>query len=135
MQVKISCPWLVSRPPKFGCFFLGKFTAEQVLKSYSDRKNSLKPPVFFYFQQASTWSGRIKRVESFDQMDFGLTGIQKCKTFYQKFIRRSFNLLSIIFPGLALQEIYPPHQKKEKFSFLAISVDCFLILPSKLMAH
>ena len=53
-------------------------------------------------------------------MDFGLTGIQKCKTFYQKFIRRSFNLLSIIFPGLALQEIYPPPpQKKRKIQFFS----------------
>ena len=30
---------------KTGCFF-GKFTAEQVLKSFSGRNNSLKPPFF-----------------------------------------------------------------------------------------
>ena len=34
--------------------FVGKFTVEQVLKSFSGRNNSLKPPVF----------GRINRVES-----------------------------------------------------------------------
>ena len=31
---------------KVWVFFLGKFTAEQVLKSLSGRNNSLKPPVF-----------------------------------------------------------------------------------------
>ena len=44
IQVPISCLWLVSRPPKSGCFF-GKFTVEQVLKSFSGR-NNFKPPVF-----------------------------------------------------------------------------------------
>ena len=33
------------RPPKSECFF-GKFTAEQVFKSFSGRNNSLQPPVF-----------------------------------------------------------------------------------------
>ena len=41
----ISCLQLVSRPPQSGCFF-GKFTAEQVLKSFSGRNNSLMPLVF-----------------------------------------------------------------------------------------
>ena len=45
IQVRISCLWLVSRPPKSGCFF-GKLTVEQVLKSFSGRNNPLKPPVF-----------------------------------------------------------------------------------------
>ena len=44
-QVKIFCLWLVSKSPKSGCF-LGKFTVEQVLKSFSGRNYSLKPPVF-----------------------------------------------------------------------------------------
>ena len=29
-------------------FFFGKLTAQQVLKSFSDRKNFLKPPVFWF---------------------------------------------------------------------------------------
>ena len=37
--------WLISRPPKPGCFFI-KFTVEKVLKSFSGRNNSLEPPVF-----------------------------------------------------------------------------------------
>ena len=45
IHVKISCLWLVSRPPNSRCFF-GKFTLEQVLKSFSGRNNSLKPSVF-----------------------------------------------------------------------------------------
>ena len=44
-QVSISCLWLVSRPPKSGCFF-GKFTVEQVLKSFLGRNNSQKPLAF-----------------------------------------------------------------------------------------
>ena len=36
---------MVSRPPKSECFD-GKFTEEQVLKSFSGRNNSLKPLVF-----------------------------------------------------------------------------------------
>ena len=42
ITVQISCLLLLYRPPKSGCFF-GKFTAEQVLKSFSGRNNSLKP--------------------------------------------------------------------------------------------
>ena len=30
-------------------------------------------------RSASIWYGRIKRVEIFDQMGFGVIGIQKCK--------------------------------------------------------
>ena len=45
IQVRISCLWLVSRPPKSGCFF-GKFTVKQTLKSFPGRKKSLKCPVF-----------------------------------------------------------------------------------------
>ena len=44
------------------CF--GKFTAEQVLKWFSGINNSIKPA--FEFCESSIWSGRIKRVESFD---------------------------------------------------------------------
>ena len=35
---------LVSRPPKSGCVF-GKFTAEQILKSFCGRNNFLKSPL------------------------------------------------------------------------------------------
>ena len=36
------------RPPKSGCFF-EEFTVEQVLKSFPGRTNSLKSPVFGFF--------------------------------------------------------------------------------------
>ena len=42
------CLWLVSSPPKSGCFF-EKFTVEQVLKSFSCRISSQKPPVFGFY--------------------------------------------------------------------------------------
>ena len=45
VQVWTLCRWLVVRSPKSGCCF-GKFTVEQVLKSFSGRNNSLKPPDF-----------------------------------------------------------------------------------------
>ena len=41
-QVWISYLWLVSRCPKPGSFF-GKFTVQQVLKSFDSRNNSLEP--------------------------------------------------------------------------------------------
>ena len=45
LKSKFSCLWLVSRPPKSGCFF-GNFTEEHVLESFSGRNNSLEQPVF-----------------------------------------------------------------------------------------
>ena len=52
IQVWISCLQLVSRPPKYGCFF-EKFTVEQILKSFSGRNNSLKPLVFEFSDSLS----------------------------------------------------------------------------------
>ena len=75
----ISCLWLVSRPPKCKCF-LGKFTVDEVLKLFSGRNNSLKLPVFGFCDRR-----RIKRVESFDKMGFGVIDIQQCQIFLLKF--------------------------------------------------
>ena len=48
IQVWTLCLWLVSRPPKSGWFF-EKFTVEQVLKSFSCRISSQKPPAFGFY--------------------------------------------------------------------------------------
>ena len=62
---KISCLWLVSRFPQFGCVF-GKSFVELIYKSFSGNNSSLELPDFCIFRQFSIWSGRIKRVERFD---------------------------------------------------------------------
>ena len=52
IQVLTLCLWLVSRPLKSGCFF-GKFTVEQVLKSFSGRNSFLKSSVFGFYNTLS----------------------------------------------------------------------------------
>ena len=66
-----------SRLLKSGCF-IGKLTVEQVLKSFSGRNNSLKPPVFG-FCNSLPYDPEIARAESLDLFGFVLIGIQKCK--------------------------------------------------------
>ena len=61
IQVWISCLQLVSRPPKYGCFF-EKFTVEQILKSFSGRNNSLKPPVF-EFSDSLSYGLQVKNLD------------------------------------------------------------------------
>ena len=43
---QISCLWLVSRPPKSGCFLVIYFV-ELFWKSFSCRNSSLEPPVYW----------------------------------------------------------------------------------------
>ena len=59
----------------------------------------------------------------------------KMQNFLPKIYQKEFQPVKYYLSRISTSRNIPPHQKKEKFSFLAISVDCFLILPSKLMAH
>ena len=72
-----------SRLLKSGCF-IGKLTVEQVLKSFSGRNNSLKPPVFG-FCNSLPYDPEIARAESLDLIGFVFIGIQKCKKILPRF--------------------------------------------------
>ena len=54
------------------------------MKSFLGGNNSLEGR-FWIFLSFSIWSGRIKRVDSFDYLGFGLVGIQKGKKFLPTF--------------------------------------------------
>ena len=72
-----------SRLLKSGCF-IGKLTVEQVLKSFSGRNNSLKPPVFG-FCNSLPYDPEIARLESLDLFGFVFIGIQKYKKILPSF--------------------------------------------------
>ena len=77
-QVWISCLWLVSRPPKSGCF-LRNFTAEKVLKSFSGRNNALEPPVFGFANRLPYGLEEPRELRIF--LSTWLVGDQKCWKF------------------------------------------------------
>ena len=83
----ISCPWLVSSPPKSVSFLFWKYTVKQVLKLFSGRNNSLKPPYFGFYDNLPYDLG-----ESIDSRALisWIFCIQKCKKFLPTFVLFAF---------------------------------------------
>ena len=75
IQVWTLCLWLVSRPPKSGCFF-GKFFVELFCKSLSG-KNSSPEHLAFWFSNSLPYG--LEESREFRDLIRWVFDIQKCK--------------------------------------------------------
>ena len=69
---------MVSRPPKFVWLF-GKFTAEQDLKSFLGRKDSIKPPFFVFYDSLPFGLQESRELRALIRWVWGAIGIQTRK--------------------------------------------------------
>ena len=142
---------------KIRCFF-GKITAEQVLKSFSCRNNSLKLPVFGFCDSLSFGFEESREQRSLIRcilVEYTLRNASNfCKKYFFAFLSchygftYCFEILNFVFSNiiprgvstckiLTFQDQYFQKYKAQKivkFSFSAFLADLFKFLPSEFMA-
>ena len=139
--------------------FFGKFTVDQVLKSFSGRNNPLKLPVCGFCDSLPFGLEESRELRALIRWVFEVIDIQKCQKFLLNYFffaflschygfTNCFEILNFVFSNiiprgvstckiLIFQDQYFQKYKAEKivkFIFLAFSIDFCKNLPSKLLA-